>query len=146
MQQLKFFTDHAETIRNTCNDIASMGITPNHYQIFTKDNSRHQFDGLILANKKSSDELEMDKAAAWIAAGCIVGCIGMYAHWFTPATLFCLLMFIGLFSFFRALKKTDKEEIHRYSGQVYFLVLDVAESDAQKISKKLRNRTRLVSA
>lgn len=136
MKQLKFFTSQSETMQATKAALIALGVAPNKMRVFARDNSRHHFDGLVMASSRELEEASADKTTAIYAVSCLLASFGIYAGWFGFVEFFACVLLFGAVSMARHLFAKPKTLVkeNQAGDSVYFFVVDVEDEKEARVS------------
>lgn len=145
MKRLKFFTKHADTLKETRKELARKGIGPQHLHVFIRENVRHRYDGLLMLAEKDHEDTELSAVTIFYSILFLSGTVLLYLNqlsFLAFAGLFLLVSTVpGLLKFARA----KKAEVSANSlKNVYFLVVDVPDGDERTERELLRHHPDLI--
>lgn len=144
MKQLRFFTNHAATLKATQDELEKKGITAEKLHIFIKDNSRHSYDGLVLQSERGRENVKIRWGTLSFVALTFLASLALLNG------LISFLGFaavIGCYSLVPLLSKKSVRE--KYANKealkkVYFLIVDVKDNEEGVVTRIAKHHSDLI--
>ncbi len=136
MKQLKYFTENPAAVKHATDALARQGFDTRRLKIFSRDNSNHQYDGLLVQTENNSQSHDLATGILFYACFFIMGSVAISSSLISFTMLACLVFGIVIFTKAVSFTRLVFLSAPRPSKEVYFLVVDV-DSHSEKIVSKV---------
>lgn len=144
MKQLKFFTSRAETLRATESALTKGGIAKKKLHVFARENTQNRYDGLILASQNKQEQDALSSNVVIMAVVMLVGVIGLYYGIINFVAFGVLCMAVSMIPVVSKYLKASALVSNGHLNKVYFLVVDVDDTEENAVASILKNQDGLV--
>lgn len=145
MKRLKFFTKHADTLKETRKELSRKGIGPQHLHVFIRENVRHRYDGLLMLADKDHEETELSATTIFYCLIFLSGTVLLYLNQLSFLGFAVLFLVLSLVPSVTKYIRGNKANANAKNlKNVYFLVVDVPEEDECTEQELLRDHPDLI--
>ncbi len=145
MKRLKFFTKHADTLKETRKELSRKGIGPQHLHVFIRENVRHRYDGLLMIADKDHEDTELSTVTLYYCLLFLGGTVLLYLNQLSFLSFAALFLALSSAPSITKYLRSKKAKVSTDSlKNVYFLVVDVPEEDERTEQELLRHHPDLI--
>ncbi|MFL0802661.1 MAG: hypothetical protein K6L81_03015 [Agarilytica sp.] len=138
VKQLKYFTKDPAAVKSATNALARQGFDINRLKVFSRDNSHHRYDGLLVESEHNAQTRELSISILFYVSFFMLGTLAISSSLISFTTLSFILIAIVVLAKLLSRSGLVFLSTPMPSKEVYFLIVDV-DSQSEKMVSKIAN-------
>ncbi len=145
MKQLKFFTKDARALDRAKRALEKQGVDPSQLKVFSRDNSKHRYDGLLVQSENESQYEHLSLSIFYYVVLCLFGTIAIANHWVDFVGFSAFIILAYLFKYIFSLAHQTPKLQTSLVKTVYFVVINVDQKTERLVSRVTKKTPELIA-
>ncbi len=136
VKQLKYFTKDPAAVKSARNALARRGFDTKRLKVFSRDNSHHRYDGLLIESENNSQTRELSISILFYVCFFMLGTFAISSSLISFTTFSIFLIAVVVLGNVLSRSGLVFLSTPMSSKEVYFLIVDV-DSESEKMVAKI---------